>query len=330
MANPPRAAQRAEGRHDSGGSAGRRRRRSSRGGGLLPVEFLGNAVGSPATLATSFFADTAFSGQVNLLTTGSFDAPQELFSTDMLSRNIAYVRVGAPVGIDGDWTARGAVNQADISSWIVAGSYATQSPAARHQYDIGLSYSTQRYDGGNLLALRDVTDGSRNVGTVYAYDTFTLTPMLRCRIWRRVRALRLSEGPQPDQPARRGDRSRRSIRFRISARRFRAERSRRAPRNSCRPAIPGIWLPPQRTFSSLEPRGSFNAEQTTQADVGVERDFGASTVSLRAFRQHVDDQLVTVFGAEIPGQPAAKVGHYVVGNRRRCRCQRLRRGTCGR
>ena len=38
-----------------------------------------------------------------------------------------------------------------------------------------------------------------------------------------------------------------------------------------------------------------------------------STVSLRAFRQHVDDQLVTVFGSEIPGQPAAKVGHYVVG-----------------
>src|SRR5262249_19631678 len=38
------------------------------------------------------------------------------------------------------------------------------------------------------------------------------------------------------------------------------------------------------------------------------------TLSVRAFRQHVDDQLVTVFGAEIPGQPAAKVGHYMVGN----------------
>jgi hypothetical protein len=37
-------------------------------------------------------------------------------------------------------------------------------------------------------------------------------------------------------------------------------------------------------------------------------------VSVRAFRQHVDNQLVTVFAAEIPGQPAAKVGHYVVGN----------------
>jgi hypothetical protein len=103
----------------------------SSGGGLAPVEFLGKAVESPAHLATSLFTDSALSGQVNLLTTGSFDSPQDLFSTDMLTRNIAYVRVGAPVGSDGNWTARGAVNQADISSWIVAGSYTTRSPAAR-------------------------------------------------------------------------------------------------------------------------------------------------------------------------------------------------------
>src|SRR5262245_10943056 len=124
----------------------------SSGGTFVPVEFLGKAVESPAHFATSLFTPSLLTGQVNLLTTGSFDAPQDLFSTDMLTRNIAYVRVGAPVGSDGNWTARGAVNQADISSWIVAGSY-TASSAARHQYDVGLSYSTQRYDGGNLLTL---------------------------------------------------------------------------------------------------------------------------------------------------------------------------------
>ncbi len=43
---------------------------------------------------------------------------------------------------------------------------------ATHRYDVGLSYSTQRYDGGNPLALRDVTDGSRNVGTVYGFEWF--------------------------------------------------------------------------------------------------------------------------------------------------------------
>ena len=39
-------------------------------------------VGSSARLATSFFGGTPFSGQVNLLTTGSFDTPQQLFTTD--------------------------------------------------------------------------------------------------------------------------------------------------------------------------------------------------------------------------------------------------------
>jgi hypothetical protein len=80
------------------------------------------------------------------------------------------------------------------------------------------------------------------------------------------------------------------------------------------PGDTGIWLPPQRTFSSLNPRGGFYAEETTEADAAVERDFGMSTVSARVFHQHVDNQLVTVFGAEIPGQPAAKLGHYEVGN----------------
>ena len=69
---------------------------------------------------------------------------------------------------------RGAITQADISSWLWPVRTATRAPA-RHQYDIGMSYSTQRYDGGNPLALRDVTDGSRNAGTVYGFDTFTIS-----------------------------------------------------------------------------------------------------------------------------------------------------------
>jgi hypothetical protein len=93
-----------------------------------------------------------------------------------------------------------------------------------------------------------------------------------------------------------------------------AARARTGAEEFLPPGDTGIWLPPQRTFSSLNLRGGFDAEETSQADVAVEHDFGMSTVSVRAFRQHVDDQLVTVFGAELPGQPAAKVGHYMVGN----------------
>src|SRR4029079_492466 len=55
----------------------------------------GSIFGSSARLATSVFAGTAFSGQVNLLTTGTFDTPQQLFTTDNFARSIAYLSVGA-------------------------------------------------------------------------------------------------------------------------------------------------------------------------------------------------------------------------------------------
>ena len=143
-----------------------------------PVSLWPSVFGQTANAASRFatlFADAPISGQLNLLTSGSFDTPQQLFSTDASPRNIANVRLGAPAGDGADWAVAGALTQADISSWVVAGSYTMRAPAT-HRYDVGLSYSTQRYDGGNPLAVRDVTDGSRNVGTVYAYDSYTLTP----------------------------------------------------------------------------------------------------------------------------------------------------------
>src|SRR5262249_50806698 len=112
--------------------------------------------GSPARLATSMFTNTAFSGQVNLLTTGSFETPQQLFTADNFSRSIAYLALGAPVGDRADWTVRAALTQGDIQSWIVAGEYTTRAPA-RHRYDLGWAYSTQRYDGGNVATLSELS-----------------------------------------------------------------------------------------------------------------------------------------------------------------------------
>src|ERR687887_197074 len=132
-------------------------------------------LGSPVSLASSLFATAPFSGQLNLLTTGSFDTPQQLFTTNNFSRSVAYLSVGAPAGGSADWTARAALTQGDIASWIVAGEYTTRAPA-RHRYDVGVLYSTQRYDGGNVAALRGVTDGSRNAGTIHGFDTFAIAP----------------------------------------------------------------------------------------------------------------------------------------------------------
>jgi hypothetical protein len=275
------------------------------------VDVLGRAVGSPARLATSFFADTPFSGQVNLLTTTSFDTPQQLFSGSNVARGTAYARVGAPVGTQGDWTVRGAITQADITAWLVAGSYTTRAPA-RHQYEFGMSYSMQRYDGGNPLALRDVADGSRNAGMVYALDTFTVSPSLSVSYGGRYAQYDYLEHRTLVSP-------RMSLTltpadgFRMSA-----LVSRRAHAPGAEEFLPpgdtGIWLPPQRTFSSLEPGQWLDAERTTLVALEVERDVASSTVAFRAFRQRTDDQLVTLFGAELPAQPVAKLGHYLIAN----------------
>ena len=277
-------------------------------GGLAPV---GRALGQSARLATSFLSETDFSGQVNLLAASSFDSPQQLFSADGFSRNSANVRVGAPAGSNADWAVAGALTEADISSWVVAGSYSMRAPA-RHRYDVGMSYSTQQYGGGNPLALRDVTDGSRNVGTLYAFDSFALNPSMTLAMG--------AEYGRYDYLNERGVVSPR-VELTVSPTsnfRVMASASRRGLAPGAEEFLPppdaGIWLPPQRTFSALDPSAGFKAERALGVEAGVERDIAGTTLALRAFRQQIDDQLVTVFGASRFGQAAANVGHYLVGN----------------
>ena len=92
------------------------------------------------------------------------------------------------------------MSEGDLSSWIVAGAFASK-PGGAHKYNMGLSYSTQDYQGGNPAALAAVTDGSRNVGELYAFDRWTRQPASHARLRRALRALRLSPGARPAQPA---------------------------------------------------------------------------------------------------------------------------------
>jgi hypothetical protein len=276
-----------------------------------PIDLVGWAVSTPTRAATAFFTETPFTGQLNLLTIGSFDTPQELFSSTNGARNIAFGRVSAPAGEGADWTVSGALTQSDISSWIVAGSYTTHAPAI-HRYDVGLSVATARYDGGNLLALRDVSEGSRNAGIVYGYDTYSMSP-----------AMALTYGATYARYDYLDDRGLLSPRVEMTVTpsagtRLSAAVARRELAPGAEEFLPpsddGVWIPAQRTFSSIDPRDRFRSEQTTHAEVAIERDFGRSTLALRGFRQHVDGQLVTVFGTEVAGQPASKSGHYLIGN----------------
>ena len=139
---------------------------------------LGRAVGDSARLASSLFSDLPVNGQLNLLTSTSFDRPQDLFSlSGPAPRGVAYVSIEAP-GTSGDWRMRGTLTQGDLASWILAGSYVRHQPAT-HAYEAGVSYSMQRYLGGNGEALAAMRDGSRNVGAMYAMDNWTITPELQ-------------------------------------------------------------------------------------------------------------------------------------------------------
>jgi hypothetical protein len=74
-----------------------------------------------------------------------------------------------------------------------------------------------------------------------------------------------------------------------------------------------VWLPPQRTFASLDPARPLQAEHNDHMEVEVERDIASATVSVRAFKQNISDQLVTIFGVDLPGA-ASQLGHYFIGS----------------
>ena len=274
---------------------------------------LGRAVGAPARFATAFLSDVPFSGQFNLLTSTSFDRPQDLFTADgLVPRGVAYLSLAAPTGA-GDWTMRGAMTQGDLASWLLAGSY-MRSAGTTHQYEGGWSYGMQRYLGGNVDALAAMTDGSRNAGSVYAYDNWAINPQLRVSY-----GAKYSRYDYLAQRALFSPRASVTIRPSLSdTLEFRATVSRREIAPGAEEFLPPtteVWLPPERTFSPVSSNRGFTPERVEHLEVAMERQWaGDFVVGLRAFRQHVDDQLVTLFGGGLPGKADATLGHYYVAS----------------
>jgi hypothetical protein len=270
-----------------------------------PVSWLGRGAGVVTPIA--FFSELPLSGQVNLMTIESFDRPGRLFATDS-ARNVAFISVNTQAA-GGAWAMQGAMTQGDLSSWIVAGSYKSIE-SANHAYDLGLSYSTQRYEGGNVAALAAIRDNTRNVGTVYGYDQWTVSPRLVLGYGTGYARYDYLGGSGLWSP-------RLSLTVPIDGFRLKALVSQRAVvpgAEEFAPSITGLWLPPERTFSSLAADGAFRPEHTRHMQVSVERDLAAGvTVSLRGFGQRVEDQLVEVFGVDLPGRPETPLGHYLVG-----------------
>lgn len=271
-------------------------------------DFLGRAVGSSARMAASFFSGPAFEGQVHLLTTSSLGGAEQPFDP-ATAGGVAFMSIGGVVGDQADWNVKVAMNQGDLSSWMLAGGYAVRAPA-RHRYEVGWSYSTQRYEGGNPATLASVADGHRNVGMVYAHDEFAITPRLSVGLGARYARYDYVAGQGFFSP-------RASVSF-SPVDRYRVHAS-----ASLSHTVPGAeeflpesraaFLPPQRTFAPMAGDG-FRREAVEHYEVGVSREFDGATVGVRAFRQQVDNQLVTVFGLITPRTPVASIGHYYVAS----------------
>ena len=255
----------------------------------------------------ALFSDLALSGQINLLTTESFNNPGQLFGANA-ARSVAFVSVGTQAA-GGAWAMQGAMTQGDLASWIVAGSYKSIA-SAHHAYELGLSYSTQHYDGGNAAALAAIRDSARNVGTVSGYDEWTVSPRLVLGYGTAFARYDYLNGSGLWSP-------RFSVTVPLNGVRLKALVSQHAlvpGAEEFAPSVAGLWLPPERTFSSLARDGAFRPERTRHMEVALERDLDAGvTVSLRGFGQRVNDQLIEMFGVDLAGGPETPLGHYFVG-----------------
>ena len=272
------------------------------------VQFLGRAVGTSAKAATALFSDLSLGGQVNLLTTGAFDNPLQLLQLERTS-SVAFFSLGAPVGTHGDWAVRAAMNQSDLSSWMLAGSYVVTAKVP-HRYQVGMSYSLQRYEGGNTAAMLALADTARNVGSVFAYDEWEVSRYLSVSYGANYAHYDyLQEGPSLFSPRLSATLSP-TANLRV---RFSASRDVSAPgAEEFLPPSSAAYLPPQRTFSPISKAG-IRTQELQNYEVGVDRVFNGATIGVRAFEQRINDQTVTVFGLRQSDSAAAALGHYYVG-----------------
>jgi hypothetical protein len=270
------------------------------------IEFIGRAFQSSARLASSLFTDLPLYGQFNLLTATAYDDSGEFVAFGQPS-GVAFFSVGAPVGRHGDWTARVAMNSGDVSSWTMAGEYTTRAPA-RNRLAVGVNYSLQRYEGGNFAALQAVPDGHRKVASISASHDIDLTRRWMVGYGARYEHYDYLDGYGLVSP------SVRAVFVPTPGLRLHARASRQQIAPGAEEFVPPAdaqWVPPQRTFAPIGD-ARFSTESVQHYELGATRQFSGLSVGVRAFRQVIDDQLVTVFGAADPARLVAAGGHYSV------------------
>jgi hypothetical protein len=263
--------------------------------------FIARGLGSGRLLA-----DLPFAGEVHFLTSGSFDGTTPFLSQAVPLREVAFVSVGGAAWGHTEWAAQ-VMGQGDLGSWYVAGSYRKRAPAT-HLYDVGVSFSTQRFAPGSRWPIAVGSEGSRSAGAIYGVDRWMLSPRASLTYGARYARYDYLETPGLFSP-------RVTLEVTpVNGFRVQGTVSRRmlAPgaEEFLEPLVTGLWVPPERTFLGLTP---LVAERTQHYDVALEQDLPwRFLVTLRGFYQSTDNQQVAVFG--LSPTPAGDTGHYVVGN----------------
>lgn len=266
------------------------------------LSFIARAMGSSAHL----LGDLPFTGEVHLLTSGSFDGGLGAFSPSVPLRQVAFVSVGGPAWAHGDWSAQ-VMAQRDLGSWFLAGAYRRRAPA-NHLYDIGVSYSAQRFTPGSRWPIAFGSEGARSAGAIFGTDQWTLSPRVKLVYGARYARYDYLNGSGLFSP-------RVSLTLvPLDGVRVQGTYSRRmlAPgaEEFLEPLMTGLWVPPERSFIGVTP---LTAERTNHYEVSVERDLPLKYVlAVRSFYQETGNQQVAAFG--LRPTPAGETGHYVVGN----------------
>ena len=174
------------------------------------------------------------------------------------------------------------------------------SADATHAYEAGLSYSAQRYLGGNSEALQAMSDGSRNVGAMYAYDNWAMLPRVR-----------VGYGAQYARYDYLADASllspRASVTVQPSARdrlKLRAVVSHRETAPGAEEFTPPVYRPVAAAGADVlagVARGRSGRSVSTTSKWPPNANGRALVIGVRAFRQDVDDQVVTLFGLALAG-----------------------------
>jgi outer membrane receptor protein involved in Fe transport len=189
---------------------------------------------------------------------------------------------------------------------MLAGNYVVRAQVP-HRYNFGMSYSLQRYEGGNTAALMAVADTARNVGSVHAYDDWRISRYVSISYGANYAHYDYLRGPSLFSP-------RVSATFSPSdSWRVRAAAAREVSAPGAEEFLPpssAEYLPPQRTFSSISNAGILT-QQLQNYEVGLERVLNGATLAVRVFEQRIDDQTVTVFG--LRRDTPSSLGHYYVG-----------------